>query len=123
MGARLKPKKSLLDGKQMGRVIRRMANQLVELNRGSEELVLVGIRTRGVPLAELLAAELERLEGHTVPLGTLDITLYRDDLSTIAPSRWFARLRSRAARSTAASWCCAMTCCTPAARSERRWTP
>ena len=67
MGARLKPKKSLLDGKQMGRVIRRMANQLVELNRGSEELVLVGIRTRGVPLAELLAAELERLEGHTPP--------------------------------------------------------
>ena len=85
MGLRLKPKKSLLDGKQMGRVIRRMANQLVELNRGSEELVLVGIRTRGVPLAEALAAELEQLEGHAVPIGTLDITLYRDDLSTIAP--------------------------------------
>jgi pyrimidine operon attenuation protein/uracil phosphoribosyltransferase len=85
LGARLKPKKSLLDGKQMGRVIRRMANQLVELHRGAEDLVLVGIRTRGVPLAELLAAELEQLEGHPVPMGTLDITLYRDDLSTIAP--------------------------------------
>lgn len=85
MGARLQQKKSLLDGKQMGRVIRRMANELVELNRGAEEIVLVGIRTRGVPLAELLAAELERLEGHPVPIGILDITLYRDDLSTIAP--------------------------------------
>ncbi len=85
MGARLEPKKILLDGKQMGRVIRRMANELVELHRGAEEIVLVGIRTRGVPLAELLAAELERLEGHPVPMGTLDITLYRDDLSTIAP--------------------------------------
>ena len=85
MGAILKPKKTLLDGQQMGRVIRRMANELVELHRGAEEIVLVGIRTRGVPLAELLAAELERLEGHPVPMGTLDITLYRDDLSTIAP--------------------------------------
>lgn len=85
MSVNLKPKKILLDGKQMGRVIRRMANQLVERNRGAEELVLVGIRTRGVPLAEALAAELERLEGHPVPMGTLDITLYRDDLSTIAP--------------------------------------
>ena len=85
MGATLKPKKTLLDGKQMQRVIRRMASELVELHKGATELVLVGIRTRGVPLAELLAAELQRLEGHEVPLGTLDITLYRDDLSTIAP--------------------------------------
>ena len=81
----MKPKKTLLDARQMGRVIRRMANELVELNKGAKEIVLVGIRTRGVPLAELLAAELERLEGHSLPMGTLDITLYRDDLSTIAP--------------------------------------
>ena len=85
MGAILKPKKILLDGRQMGRVIRRMANQLVERHSGAEQIVLVGIRTRGVPLAELLAAELEQLEGHAIPIGTLDITLYRDDLSTIAP--------------------------------------
>ena len=85
MGAVLKPKKILLDGKQMGRVIRRMATELVELHSGAGEIVLVGIRTRGVPLAELLAAELEQLEGHEIPIGTLDITLYRDDLSTIAP--------------------------------------
>ena len=85
MSAVLERKKILLDGKQMARVIRRMANELVELHRGAEEIVLVGIRTRGVPLAELLAAELERLEGHEIPIGILDITLYRDDLSTIAP--------------------------------------
>ncbi len=66
-------------------MVRRMANQLVELDRGTDELMLIGIRTRGVPLAEALAAEIERLEGHRVPIGTLDITLYRDDLSTIAP--------------------------------------
>jgi pyrimidine operon attenuation protein/uracil phosphoribosyltransferase len=48
-------------------------------------LTLIGIRTRGVPLAEALAVQIERMEGHTVPIGTLDITLYRDDLSTIAP--------------------------------------
>ena len=62
-----------------------MAGELVERNGGVEDLMLVGIRTRGVPLAEALAAEIERMEGHTLTLGTLDITLYRDDLSTIAP--------------------------------------
>ena len=85
MGFVLKRKKTLLDGKQMARVIRRMASELVELHRGAQEIVLVGIRTRGVPLAEMLAAELEEIEGHEIPIGILDITLYRDDLSTIAP--------------------------------------
>jgi pyrimidine operon attenuation protein/uracil phosphoribosyltransferase len=66
-------------------MIRRMAGELVELNRGVDGLLLVGIRTRGVPLAEKLAAEIERAEGRRLPIGTLDITLYRDDLSTIAP--------------------------------------
>lgn len=75
----------MLDAEQMRRVIRRMADQIAEGNRGVEELMLVGIRTRGVPLAEALAAEIEAAEGTRVPLGILDITLYRDDLSTIAP--------------------------------------
>jgi len=61
-----------------------MAGEIVERNRGAGDLILVGIRTRGVPLAEALAAEIAHMEGHEVPLGTLDITLYRDDLSTIA---------------------------------------
>jgi pyrimidine operon attenuation protein/uracil phosphoribosyltransferase len=80
------PKKTLLDAHQMHRVIRRMAGEVVERNRGVSELMLVGIRSRGVPLAERLAAEIEAMEGKRVPLGTLDITLYRDDLSAIAPN-------------------------------------
>jgi pyrimidine operon attenuation protein/uracil phosphoribosyltransferase len=78
------PKKTILDAKQMARIIRRMAGEIVETNRGVASLTLIGIRTRGVPLAEALAAEIERMEGHKVPVGILDITLYRDDLSTIA---------------------------------------
>jgi pyrimidine operon attenuation protein / uracil phosphoribosyltransferase len=81
----LTPKRTILDAKQMARVIRRMAGEIVEKNRGTADLLLVGIRTRGVPLAEALAAEIARMEGHEVPRGILDITLYRDDLSTIAP--------------------------------------
>jgi len=80
------PKKTLLDANQMHRVIRRMAGEVVERNRGVADLMLVGIRTRGVPLAERLAAEIEAMEGKRVPQGMLDITLYRDDLSAIAPN-------------------------------------
>ena len=69
----------------MRRVIRRMAGQVLEVAGGTERLMLVGIRTRGVPLAEKIAAEIEEMEGERVPVGVLDITLYRDDLSTIAP--------------------------------------
>jgi len=80
-----KPKKTILDGRQMGRVIRRMANELVEIHRGADKIMLVGIRTRGVPLAEALKDEIEATESVEIPVGVLDITLYRDDLSTIAP--------------------------------------
>jgi pyrimidine operon attenuation protein/uracil phosphoribosyltransferase len=69
----------------MARVIRRMAGEILEKEGDIEGLMLVGIRTRGVPLAEALAAEFQRMEGAEVPVGVLDITLYRDDLSTIAP--------------------------------------
>jgi pyrimidine operon attenuation protein / uracil phosphoribosyltransferase len=69
----------------MGRIVRRMADELVEKQRDAGVLVLVGIRTRGVPLAEALADEIERAEGVRPQLGTLDITLYRDDLSLVAP--------------------------------------
>lgn len=69
----------------MARVIRRMAGEIVEKNAGLKGLFLIGIRTRGVSLAEALAREMKRMEGDDVPLGILDITLYRDDLSTIAP--------------------------------------
>ena len=81
----LTPRRTILDRRQIERIVRRMAGEIVERNRGIERLLLVGIRTRGVPLAERLRAEIERMEDHQVPLGVLDITLYRDDLSTIAP--------------------------------------
>ena len=76
---------SHLDGQQMSRVIRRMAGEILEKNGGASDLLLAGIRTRGVPLAERLGAAIARAEGLEVPQGILDITLYRDDLSTIAP--------------------------------------
>lgn len=62
-----------------------MAGEILEISGGTETLVLVGIRTRGVPLSERIANEIERMEEVRVPVGILDITLYRDDLSTIAP--------------------------------------
>jgi pyrimidine operon attenuation protein/uracil phosphoribosyltransferase len=65
--------------------MRRMAGEILELNGGTDRLILIGIRTRGVPLAEAIASEIETMEGVKVPVGVLDITLYRDDLSTIAP--------------------------------------
>lgn len=85
MTPQLVTKSHLLDSSQMERVMRRMAVEVVERNGGVENLVLVGIRTRGVPLADFMAKEIEKAEGVSVPQGILDITLYRDDLSTIAP--------------------------------------
>ena len=69
----------------MNRAIRRMAIEVVERNRGLDDLMIVGIRSRGVPIGERMAAEIEQMEGHPVSFGVLDITLYRDDLTTIAP--------------------------------------
>ena len=77
-------KKELIDSAAMGRAITRIAHEILEKNKGTEDLVLIGIRTRGVPLAERLAAKIEEIEGVKLPTGILDITLYRDDLSTVA---------------------------------------
>jgi pyrimidine operon attenuation protein/uracil phosphoribosyltransferase len=78
-------KATILDGAEMARILRRMAGEIVEAHRGVEGLMLVGIRTRGVPFAEALADEIARAEGTRPPIGVLDITLYRDDLSLVAP--------------------------------------
>ena len=78
-------KKRLLDAARMNRAIRRMAIEIVEKNRGIDELMIVGIRSRGVPIGERMAKEIEQMEGQPVPFGIIDITLYRDDLTTIAP--------------------------------------
>ena len=74
----------LMDEDGIRRALTRIAHEIVEKNKGMEDLVLVGIRTRGVPLAERIAAEIERIEGVRPSVGTLDITLYRDDLSLLS---------------------------------------
>src|SRR5438128_9318801 len=70
----------LMDADRMGRTLTRIAHEIVERNRAVEELALVGIRTRGVPLARRLAAAIRGISQHEIPTGALDITLYRDDL-------------------------------------------
>lgn len=74
----------LMDEDGIRRALTRIAHEIVEKNKGMEDLVLVGIRTRGVPLAERIAGEIERIEGVRPPVGILDITLYRDDLSLLS---------------------------------------
>jgi len=75
----------LLDSEAVDRGLRRVAGQIVERHRGTENLVLVGVRRGGIPIAMKLCAWLEKLEG-AVPLGTVDITLYRDDAATALPN-------------------------------------
>ena len=70
----------VLDSDQISRACARMAHQILEANRGADGLVLLGIPTRGVILATRLAEAMEAVEGATIPTGSLDITMYRDDL-------------------------------------------
>ena len=70
----------VMDADRMSRTLTRIAHEILERNRGVEELGLVGIRTRGVPIARRLAHAVKEINGHEVPTGALDITLYRDDL-------------------------------------------
>ncbi|WP_038057594.1 bifunctional pyr operon transcriptional regulator/uracil phosphoribosyltransferase PyrR [Thermus amyloliquefaciens] len=76
-------KAELLSAEEMRRALYRIAHEVVEANKGVEGLVLVGIHTRGIPLAERIARYIREFEGVEVPVGVLDITLYRDDLSEI----------------------------------------
>ncbi len=71
----------VMDAARMSRTLARIAHEVAERNRGIEELALVGVRTRGVPIARRITDALVGILGVRVPLGTLDITLYRDDLS------------------------------------------
>ena len=73
-----------MDADAMRRAIVRIAHEIIERNKGVDNVVLVGIRTRGVPIAERLAAAIKEIEKVELPVGMLDITLYRDDLSTLA---------------------------------------
>jgi len=69
-----------MDADRIGRTLTRIAHEIVERNKGTDDLALVGVRTRGVPIARRIARTLREITGHEVPTGSLDITLYRDDL-------------------------------------------
>jgi pyrimidine operon attenuation protein / uracil phosphoribosyltransferase len=81
--AQLEFKAKLLEPDDMRRAITRIAHEILERNKGAMNLAIVGIHTRGIPLAERIAEKVSELEGVQIPSGKLDITLYRDDLSEV----------------------------------------
>ena len=70
----------VLDQADISRAVRRISHEIVENSRGSDDLIILGIPTRGVPLARRIAETVAQIEGHPVPCGAIDVTLYRDDL-------------------------------------------
>lgn len=72
----------VMDSDEIRRALRRIAHEIIEKNKGVDKLALIGVRSKGAPLAHRIAGLLEEIEGTSVPVGALDITLYRDDYST-----------------------------------------
>ena len=79
----MKEKAQLMDEKAISRAITRISHEIIERNKGIEDVVLVGIKTRGVPIANRIGKKIEQIEGAQVNTGEIDITLYRDDLKKI----------------------------------------
>lgn len=82
-GKKMQKKASVLDSPAVRRALTRIAHEILEKNKGVEGLMLVGIKTRGIPLAKRLRDKITEIEGVSLPIGELDITLYRDDLSLV----------------------------------------
>jgi len=82
---RILEKGQLMSAAEIDRTLQRLAHQIVEKSGGTRNLALIGIRRRGVPLAQRIAQAMRGIDGVEVPVGTLDITLYRDDLTKVAP--------------------------------------
>lgn len=82
--AELIEKAAIMDEAAMDRALSRIAHEIIEKNKGTEGVALIGIQRRGVPLAKRLATKILEFEGVDIPVGILDITLYRDDLSVLA---------------------------------------
>jgi pyrimidine operon attenuation protein/uracil phosphoribosyltransferase len=72
--------RTVLDARDIGRALTRISHEILERNKGASDLVLLGIPSRGVPLAERIAERIAAVEGYDVPVGSLDVTMYRDDL-------------------------------------------
>src|SRR5574341_2216188 len=83
MAAELNEKAQILDQAGIQRAVTRIAHEIVERNKGTNDLVLIGLRSRGVDLARRIAQELKIIDGADIPVGTLDVTLYRDDLGRV----------------------------------------
>jgi len=81
----MKRKTFLMDAMSVNRALLRISHEILERNKGTDDLVLLGIKTRGVPMAERIRENIRSIEGKEVPCGSLDITLYRDDLTELAP--------------------------------------
>ncbi len=80
------PGRIVLDARDVARALTRISHEILERNKGARDLVLLGIPSRGVPLAERIAAKISAVEGVDVPVGSLDVTMYRDDLR-LKPAR------------------------------------
>ncbi|MBS4539724.1 bifunctional pyr operon transcriptional regulator/uracil phosphoribosyltransferase PyrR [Clostridium sp. D2Q-11] len=80
----MKTKAIILDEKAINRATTRISHEIIEKNKGVEDLILIGIKTRGVPFSQRIANKIKEIEGKEVPIQELDITLYRDDLSELA---------------------------------------
>ena len=76
-------KAKLMDEKAIARAITRISHEIIEKNKGIEDVILIGIKTRGIPIANRIANKIEQIEGKKVATGEMDITLYRDDLKAI----------------------------------------
>lgn len=70
----------LLDEKAVQRTLKRISHEIIEKNKGTEDIVLIGIKSRGLPLAMRIASIIESIEGNKIPVGSVDITMYRDDI-------------------------------------------
>ena len=113
--------KLLYNEDEIGRAISRMAHEMLERNGGAGDLVLVGLRTRGAPLARRLAKRIEELESVEVPVAELDITSHRDDLPRSAsPMLHMSRCQWRSRVAWSCWW---TTCSSPGAPPAPRWKP
>ncbi len=101
----LREKTQLMSPSEIERTLVRLAHEINERNNGVSDLVLVGIKRRGIPLAQRLGKLLQRIEKKEIPVGTLDISLYRDDLTTLGPKPVVQKI-SFASSSTAATANC-----------------
>ena len=82
----MRQKAQIMDDAALGRALMRISHEILEHNKGAENVVLVGVRRRGDPIAQRIRGNIEKIEGVAVPCGSVDIAFYRDDLSTLSES-------------------------------------